>query len=491
MQADTTSGPDASADDARSADIQLRLELKNREWKILRRLNREAEENCASAKPSEADRFARHFANVTERVTAARAAVRDLTKQKSAVAQTCAGFVDFDEAVGHFIETIKRGDRAAASDALDRLSVSPRFLEERLRPILDAAKTAGRLDLLFTLFANAAPRTLSRFSIVATAAVMGIEIERRREALALLEVAQRRSDTQPIRFGTMDMLSQLARLDQELAERLSLLKYNGIRMKTESDIFLAAKALADRIDLDPLLLDFLFEHRRSRSLPREAWEERIRIAFCVGQLIWDRPRSASPAGRVLRYGNLVSEADRKEAFAGIDRTNGVLLATVHGGTTPLNRVLFQEEFEEHVIVANSTTASTQISVKNNLDGGLFQTLRAMSRGKSVLIAPDGAHGTRNYFGEVLGRSIRTAAGAAFLAYESRCYCAWYYTVPTGDRFLPVVVTAPKPDKQESFESFAERWLSFYWAEFENLLTGDPDGICLIGRYWAVLSYWDR
>jgi hypothetical protein len=104
--------------------------------------------------------------------------------------------------------------------------------------------------------------------------------------------------------------------------------------------------------------------------------------------------------------------------------------------------------------------------------------------------PDGRLGKRNHFGKMLGRSIPTPIGAAFLAYESRCFSAWFNTVPRGGRLVPVVQEAPKPGKGEKFESFAERWLRFYWGQLEAFLTGDPSELCIIGKYWATLPMWD-
>jgi hypothetical protein len=476
-----------------SAEIQLHLERGIRERKLLSTMCKRVKQQLTTTTGSEAERFAGHLSNLKGRLASNGTTLTDISARRQAI-MNVRGFADLDEIRRQFLKELREGDLVTARNLLDRLSKAPLLLAEWMNEIVAEARIADRLDFAFSLFANAEPRALSRFSVVVRTVKMAIDSGRRDAAFALLETVRQRCETHPLRFSPSDRISQFVRWDNEVAEQLSATKYLGITMRNAKDAFRAAEILSDRMDIDPLLLNFLYAHTRERSITRVEWERRLRIASCLGQIFWDQP--SSTGARPLRFKALVSEADRQQAFGHIDRSNGVLITTMHSGMSRVNQSVFQTEFKDFLILAknplgNDLKDALRINVKDDVGSGLFPALRAMTRGKSVLMAPDGRNGTRNHFGEVLGRSIPTPIGAAFLAYETRCYCGWYTLVPAGDKLIPLVADAPKPEKRESFESYTQRWLSFYWAQLENLLTGDPSRISLLGEFWGTMAAWDK
>jgi lauroyl/myristoyl acyltransferase len=193
----------------------------------------------------------------------------------------------------------------------------------------------------------------------------------------------------------------------------------------------------------------------------------------------------------MRYTGLIDDAAREAAFGGIDQSKGALLVTFHGAMTGLNRKLFNEVFENRATLENAEASSAKSISTRDPRAALFAAMRLLLGGKSLLMAPDGRKGNRDQFGELTGKSVRTANGAALLAFETRCFCAWLNIVPEGRRLVPMVVEAPKPQKGERFEDFAERWTAFYWSQVEALLTGDPDRISLRGSLWGTLAAWDK
>ncbi|HEY1710981.1 MAG TPA: hypothetical protein VGG10_22140 [Rhizomicrobium sp.] len=492
MEDDLTSSADPGAGDPpeiqqRDIAVQLRLAQIQREIAFFEQELAALRTQTKSA--AKTARFEKRAAYDGEQVRLLESERSALVAERATLAQNAAQpLQDLRDVTRRLAREIAKGNLTQARVSFDELAtLSPIWLETRLPMLQKQAAEAGRLDLLFRLFLHGHADALSRLSLVAGAMEIGHKAGNEEKVEKLFALVRQRSDTHPLRFGSNDKTAAFRPADRDAVEEL---KYHGVRLAQPDDVFDAAEKLADRLDLDPALLDHLYRHRRDTSLPRAEWERRVKTACCVGHITWDRPACVN-AKRTMRYGDLIDAQARAAAFGAIDQSKGVLLVTFHGAMTGLNRKLFNEVFENRATLENAETSSEQSISTRDSRAALFAAMRLLLGGKSVLTAPDGRKGNREQFGELTGKSMKMANGTALLAFETGCFCAWFNIVVQGRRLVPMVVEAPRPQKGERFESFAERWTAFYWSQIEDLLTGDPGGISLRGSLWATLAAWDK
>src|SRR6185295_12876216 len=116
-----------------------------------------------------------------------------------------------------------------------------------------------------------------------------------------------------------DRIRRYRRLGSDVTEALFALKYRGVSIKREEDLFECAQHLADRIDIHTQLLDHLFAHRQDRSIARDVWETDVRTAFCIDHITSDRS-SSSARGWVANFDRLIDEA-AQDHFLGAIRNS--------------------------------------------------------------------------------------------------------------------------------------------------------------------------
>ncbi|HEY1706803.1 MAG TPA: hypothetical protein VGG10_00955 [Rhizomicrobium sp.] len=473
-----------------SGDLQLRLAGIDTEQFFFERERAGLEAEAASSARQKAQGLRGRASYDSQRLREMDTERQALQAQLQVLAATTE-IVDLSQQTQNLTNSLKEGRIAQAQAAFDGLAEWPLWLEKHMPFIQRDVEAAGQADALFQLFRKGNPRALTRINLIARAAESGLTCGRRADVLEMMARVQQSCEKERLRFSAHDQVRTVfPRLDREIVERLSALKFHGIRVPRETNVFAAAQTLADQIDLDPQVVDYLFTRRRDARLLRSDWERRLRVGFCTGHLIWDRPKTVNPK-RLLDYNRLIDQEACTKALSIVDRSRGALLATFHSSMALMSRSVFNATFANRIVLDGSGTNTQTISMKDDARAGLFLALRAVLGGKAVLMAPDGRQGQRDHFCIAAGKPVRVAAGAALLAYESGCFSAWYNIVRDGKRFVPVVIEAPKPDKGEDFDSFAQRWLAFYGNQIEILLTGDPRKMSLRGAWWGTLSAWDR
>jgi lauroyl/myristoyl acyltransferase len=158
-----------------------------------------------------------------------------------------------------------------------------------------------------------------------------------------------------------------------------------------------------------------------------------------------------------------------------------LFLTFHGGFVIMARKLFATLFRDGVSIQNHRSRAN-FSAKLDPAAALFNALRALQEGKSVIMSPDGPYGKHSCAMHVLGRTAEMADGAAFLAYEAKCETAWFTVVRDDSGFRPDIQVGPRREDGERYKQFQQRLCDFYGERIAALYSGDPRNIALSRRW---------
>jgi hypothetical protein len=178
----------------------------------------------------------------------------------------------------------------------------------------------------------------------------------------------------------------------------------------------------------------------------------------------------------------------QDGFANLDSSQGLLLVGVHGALSKHTVEQYRLNFPDGLALAADGEEGAVIKVRGDPQAALFKATRHVGSGASLLTYGDGTHGTRLNWATIAGLQRRFAGGTAFLPFETGCTCAFFIMVPENGRFVPIIKVFPKPEKRESYEDYAERWVNFFGQQIHDYLTGDPARVTMRGA-WLSMSSW--
>jgi lauroyl/myristoyl acyltransferase len=189
-------------------------------------------------------------------------------------------------------------------------------------------------------------------------------------------------------------------------------------------------------------------------------------------------------------------AETKRLFERLDRSRGLLVSTFHSGFLSISTYFFVMAMPDPYWVTRVARAgdasSNAIVVQDSERAAAFRTLKALTAGKAVLMAPDGRHhGESSAVAmEVLGIRTTVSQGAAVLAYESNCDTGWIGAVRRGNVFVPEYIAGPRRLAGEPYPAFRDRWVAFYAERIEHSLTCEPENLVPTSRWsWPHSSLW--
>jgi hypothetical protein len=367
-------------------------------------------------------------------------------------------------------------------------SSSPASLERHINYLQLQLTRSGHANLLLDWLVSADPKVFSRLFLIAKVLELGRKTGSETRAAAIVSrVSLNRRLA--LRWGSEDRISRFGNLGKQATERLCALKYRNVSLKRPQDLLVAADRLSNRVTINRPLLDFLYSVRKNEPASQDQWEKDVRTACCIDHIIADMPQPSSiRSDWIDDYDDLIEERARDEVESHIRSSPGILLVTFHGGFFSLLRQLYAATVPGGLTFGiQDSTSSRQISAKADPGAALFLALRAMQDGKTIIMAPDAKWGALGSTVNVAGKKIPMADGAAFLAYESGRETAWYGIELRGQSFVPVLVPAPRPNENEKYAAFKQRWLEFYGRQIEATLTGDPKNISLRARWISELT----
>jgi hypothetical protein len=223
------------------------------------------------------------------------------------------------------------------------------------------------------------------------------------------------------------------------------------------------------------VLNYLYKKSRWHPMSRTDWETAVRTACSISSSMRTSP------GNIQFNMEAVAEAFGKLKSMG-DTSTGILMMTFHGAFHIAVLQLFTQVCEAGTILAHQVTFRKRIKTTHNSRDALFTALRALQEGHNVLMSPDGMQGRRCVRYKVLGGTLMSGDGAAFLAHTANCNTAWFTVVREGDRFIPVIEPGPRRHSDETPNEFSQRLKNFYAEKVEGIFAGDPRNIVLMGHW---------
>lgn len=239
-------------------------------------------------------------------------------------------------------------------------------------------------------------------------------------------------------------------------------------------LFENARTVCERIRIDPQVLNYLFSKSRS-GLPRQDWVREVRFAMGVDAIVRDFFRPAP----ITELDAVIDHAAAAQVLSRAVSSHGVLVLVFHGSFPTLVRKFF-DQFQGGLMIQKSGGGA--LAAKNDPGAALFVAMRALMDGKHVFVAPDGPFGKVTRSIAVLDVKCPVAAGAPFLAFETRCETIWF-AVERGEKgFAPVAEWGPRRASGETAEQFEDRLFRFYGDRIEASLTGAPRNLAISGRW---------
>jgi tetratricopeptide (TPR) repeat protein len=246
----------------------------------------------------------------------------------------------------------------------------------------------------------------------------------------------------------------------------------------------------DEIDIPKSRLDWAWSLRTgSEPIDRAEWERRAKWGHLADHYLLDwlecrGDRAHEPMMRLAELGEL----DR--AFAGIDRSNGLIIASAHIGAMYAGPLVLEllgiksRWLASTPSVARTDYAKSLISTSDQDDMQVAKSfMQSLRQGYAVVIAADGAINLGAPRIPFEGQEITYSSFAARTAHRlsvPSMFCAPYWE---GGRICFVLERLPDPAEGESDESFADRWRDAYLHHLRAFLGGAPENLRLSGGIW--------
>lgn len=390
---------------------------------------------------------------------------------------------------GTFLSQLNRGDPRSAAVTLTSLARRPGWLDTgAFRELARRAEPFGALFLDALLLAEEV--TFGRIMVAAKALELAAATGRLEELRKRIDQLAANGGLATLKFGVEDLLVKLPRHSSALAD-LARLKYGDCVGRRFTDSIELAEHIAQRIELPRRFADRLYGESRRNDMKRDDWERRLRIAFAIDHISSDKPwltthlRRETSFNIVARSSFLVDEAEQAARPA---RTEGSLFVILHGGFLSFALDSFVRLHPDGLIVRRQGGARRPNTlVLQDPRFGLFQIVRALENGTSILMTPDAAVGTRSALVRIFDAEFAVPEGAPFVAYETGCQTFWLWVRRDGRRFVPELVAGPARLDGERYASFKQRWLEFYGEQVNNFLRGAPDNLALRPQWTRWLS----
>lgn len=369
---------------------------------------------------------------------------------------------------------LRRNQWAAVRQASLEYIASDRS-HDRITRLRKAFNQAGRPDLLLDLLLSEESEAFGHIALAAAALSIGSELNR--EAELGRWIASR--PPSKMHWTNGDYLRRLLPRRHVFAQILHDLKYPDLpAIRGASDVIAYAEKAADRIIVNPRLLDHLYRHSKFGSLPRDVWTRRVCTAFCIDHIVRDTKLEDG-------WHAILDSDAASRALEQLGAAKGALVVTTHAGFTKLGIAWFKHSVPNALMVVNGPgePGARRVSATEDGRGALFQLYRALQDNAVVLMAPDSHIGARTSSIQLLGAEWALAEGAALLAYESRTSLFWCVVLRDGNRFVPLIVPGPQPVRGETYDEFKKRFFRFYAEQLEVLMTGQPDNV-VVKKGWA-------
>jgi hypothetical protein len=397
----------------------------------------------------------------------------------------------------HLRQRLKKDDGPGALQIVRGLIENPDELFGALggvrRPFLKAGRGMELMDFLLAL----PSQHLRHLGVIGLLLELGADAGSRLSPEALEQHLRERGVLDDVAFFPNDYLVRFARLGPAAMRVLVACKYRGQFFDDRDQFWDTARVTARRMQMPGFLLDELFGISRVKDMGRAAWEGSLREAFAVDHMTLDyrfvRDLRGAAKWNLERRRHALAAADAEAAkavFAGFDAPDGLVLSTFHGGLLAPAAEMYDVFFPrgEHLDGTTRRKGDAGMSKTDQIGAG-FATLKSLSNGGVVIVAPDGGRGKAATQITVAGRTMAFPDGAPFLAYEAGCRTGWFGARREGARLVPEFIEGPRREDGERYRAFKTRFFDFYAAQIERVITGDPASLALRPRWSKLFRDW--
>lgn len=160
-------------------------------------------------------------------------------------------------------------------------------------------------------------------------------------------------------------------------------------------MFFNAARLAGQIVIDSKVLEFLFTKSNLTGIPRPDWEHRLLRGFAAHTLLRDNEWPVDVCC------DLIDGVSADAARKALTVQGGTLVLVAHVGFLQICFAFVERLFGDSFYLGGRA---------NDPRAALFEGLRSLSGGKTVLIAPDGGFGTRRQSISILDQPTTIGTG---------------------------------------------------------------------------------
>ena len=245
----------------------------------------------------------------------------------------------------------------------------------------------------------------------------------------------------------------------------------------------------ESVDLPKARLDWAWQLNATGANDRAEWERRAKWGHLADHYLldWLECRSDRVHDAMMRLADL---GDAERVLGGIDRSNGMIIASAHIGPMyagPLALELLgvrSRWLASTPSVARTAYSKSLISTSEQDDmevGKAF--MRSLRQGYSVVIAVDGAINLAAPRVPFEGQEMTYSSFAARTAHRLGVPSVFAAPRWEGDRIGFAIEQLPDPTEDESADDYAERWKASFFTALRNYLGGEPENLRLSGGLW--------
>ena len=383
----------------------------------------------------------------------------------------------YDQVVSQLLERVQQSDQPEFVQLAREIAAYPALLPSVLTKLFERAEALGIETRLVQVLLSPKSKVWERLgdvALVGDCSVGSPAFEQFKKMVGRFATAAK----EPLEFEDEMTVSA----HREVRPLLRRLRNASVTADVDAgNIHDRAEHVAKRLDLNRRVLNYLFERRADQSVARETWEQQFRVSAALEQLI-----SSARLPIDQRVG-LFSEEVRASLAAAFAPGQPLVLTFHHGGFATLRQVLLDEVKPGAVYLTNHDKAANRLNVIADSASAMLEGTRALLRGDTVVISPDGLQGADGPEIEVLGIRTNIKSGAIMLAFETFAPTAWLTIGREGRQFVPIMKQGPTREKGERYSSFAKRFAVFYQDCLNDAFSGSPQNLVFKPQWLRLLA----
>lgn len=274
-----------------------------------------------------------------------------------------------------------------------------------------------------------------------------------------------------------------------------LLRWGEPRPATLGEGLQGLERHADKAQIDPALLNWVYEQRADRSMDFKTFRARAVFGALAAQYSMSYMRGyaidLTPAQR-RELADICADLDGAPFGAHVQAGRPVVVALSHSGmwhmlsgrlrTLPLPVVQ---------IGANNRRGEEEgafLSTRGNFQTEFLKLIKRIRKAPAIIsIVADGPYGGDLLEMEFMGRRLSVAQGAAALAYHTGAATFFAGTRWDGGKVTFYATPGPVAERGMDRAAWDRAWYGFYFDCLRDIVRGPPEDMRLYSGVWRALA----